>query len=223
MMWLPDSTHSEAVLGVGNIGFCLGPRAFRGLAQTYALRYNRNCSRKGKNFNFRILNKKSIIKLTEIPEFHFTVFYLNKKSLFYCIFGLPWLKPVLHDTWSCTRSRILAGIMVRKYRVIRALHYTSPASSRLPRASHNLKPPLHPLFISATSVRQRDYEYNLQLCQPSHLQWYRYAKRHSSPSCFLLGTHLPVPHSTFSCFTFIFVLPHHIRRYAFSSWCIVTK
>jgi hypothetical protein len=26
---------SEAVLGIGNIGFCLGPRAFRGLAQTY--------------------------------------------------------------------------------------------------------------------------------------------------------------------------------------------
>jgi hypothetical protein len=37
--------------------------------------------------------------------------------------------------------------MVRKYRVIRALHYTNLykmglASSRLPRASHNLKPPL---------------------------------------------------------------------------------
>jgi hypothetical protein len=24
----------EAVLGIGNIGFCLGPRAFRGLTQT---------------------------------------------------------------------------------------------------------------------------------------------------------------------------------------------
>jgi hypothetical protein len=37
--------------------------------------------------------------------------------------------------------------MVRKYRVIRALHYTNVykrglASPRLPRASHNLKPPL---------------------------------------------------------------------------------
>jgi len=37
--------------------------------------------------------------------------------------------------------------MVRKYRVIRALHYTNLykrglASPRLPRASHNLKPPL---------------------------------------------------------------------------------
>jgi hypothetical protein len=60
---------------------------------------------------------------------------------------LPWLKPVLHDTWSCTKSRILAGIMVCKYRVIWALHYTNLykrglASPRLPRASHNLKPPL---------------------------------------------------------------------------------
>jgi hypothetical protein len=27
-MWIV----SEAVLGIGNIGFCLGPRAFRGLA-----------------------------------------------------------------------------------------------------------------------------------------------------------------------------------------------
>jgi hypothetical protein len=25
---------AEAVLGIGNMGFCLGPRAFRGLAQT---------------------------------------------------------------------------------------------------------------------------------------------------------------------------------------------
>jgi hypothetical protein len=67
------------------------------------------------------------------------------------ILMLPWLKPILHDTWSCTRSRILAGIMVRKYRVIRALHYTNLykrglASPRLPRASHNLKPPLLKLF-----------------------------------------------------------------------------
>jgi hypothetical protein len=26
--------EAEEVLGIGNIGFCLGPRAFRGLAQT---------------------------------------------------------------------------------------------------------------------------------------------------------------------------------------------
>jgi hypothetical protein len=44
----------EAVLGIGNIGFCLGPRAFRGVAQTYACQYNRNYSRKGKNFNFTL-------------------------------------------------------------------------------------------------------------------------------------------------------------------------
>jgi hypothetical protein len=55
---------ADAVLGIGNLGFCLGPRAFRGLAQTYACRYNRNYSRKEKNFNFRILKKRSIIKLT---------------------------------------------------------------------------------------------------------------------------------------------------------------
>jgi hypothetical protein len=67
----PSAFGAEAVLGIGNIGFCLGPRAFRGFAQTYDCRYNRNYSRKGKNFNFRILKKKSIIKLTEIPEFHF--------------------------------------------------------------------------------------------------------------------------------------------------------
>jgi hypothetical protein len=46
-----SGTYTEAVLGIGSIGFCLRPRTFRGLAQTYACRYNRNYSRKGKNLN----------------------------------------------------------------------------------------------------------------------------------------------------------------------------
>jgi hypothetical protein len=71
---------------------------------------------------------------------------------------LPWLEPVLHDTCSCTRSRILAGIMVRKYRVIRAyrnLYKKGLASPRLPRASHNLKPPLVSCSIQKFGTRPR--------------------------------------------------------------------
>jgi hypothetical protein len=154
---------AEAVLGVGNIGFCLGPRAFRGLAQKYTCRYNRNYSRKGKNFNFRILKKRSIIKLTEILEFHFitkTVFFYPNTDV--TIFEVAkWRSRERSQTflltfvlWKIFRQD---GIMVRKYRVIRALYYTNLykrglASPRLPRASHNLKPPLvvtirlHPLY-----------------------------------------------------------------------------